>query len=568
MLMSNLHNLCSIALAFLVGPSSIIAENNCSCGYYKDLVGPYCSSWVKGYQPYCFLAGRSAAKNCTGAVKYGDTDFYWTMDKDICEKSSNYSLEHCKCGYYEKYDLVKPYCDNWIPNYPPFCFLAEYPETLFCPGAVKEEDNVYSTTDKGICNKSTPQVLKLSLKRLYTTVEIIQLCVYAFTMLIGTIGNALVVKSFASENVLGRPGSRFVIVLGVIDFISSVWIPGLMIIDTIYANPRAFNYWPFGEITCRILYFYPFLTYATPWLLVAISVERARAIYRPFTERPRTKIVLFISAILVAVSFALTLKMGLSVKYSSNVSIIINNQAYEYPRCAYRMSNKEAIIDFSISKSLGIWFPMLIIFLVHIMMYVRLKNRALTRQGTSSHDYQGQLSRISRTFTTILVTFYICYLPTSIQHMILLCDKYFKKEIVDPDIYNHALTITNLLLFCNSSMNPIIYSKIHLKIYSSIRKIIATCKASCTISIRCCQNQSLKQETDNLEEPLTQSTVQCCQIQSLKLQRVPLEEPLTQLTSQTNDQKPCGNTSVHFAPEKYDVSQIKQLLLDTKETPV
>ena len=526
----------SAVLTLSVVILAVAAEENCTCGYYEGtMVGPYCSTWTEGDPPYCFLSNRASAKDCPGAVQNGDDDIYWTEDDNICKKSSNYSLQHCKCAYHEQYPRVMPFCGKWVDNYPPFCLLAEYPKGLFCPGALKESNNIYSTKDEAICNKSTPQVLNLSMRRPYTVTETVQLCIFSLTVLIGTIGNGLVVKYFASENVQSRPGSRFVIVLGFLDCISSIWIPGSAITNMIY-NGIATQYWPFGEVTCRIVLFYPLLLYATPWLLVAISIERARAIYRPFADRLHTKFVILISFVILAISIGLTLKIGLSTVYFRNLFIRIGDKGYEYPICYYHMNAKEALDNYLLSNSLGIWFPMLLIVIVYAMMYVRLKHQAEIRQQASSHDSRSQLTRISRSFTTVLVTFYVCYLPATIQHIMYFHYRYYKKEI-SPYVYNDILTITNLLLFSNSCMNPIIYSKIHLKIYRSIRKFIASCKQkwSCgatlhnTITCACCHKPFQKETLDSSAQPLTKTT------------------------NLMSDQRPYGHKDVHCAPEREEL---------------
>ena len=95
--------------------------------------------------------------------------------------------------------------------------------------------------------------------------------IYGFIFIAGTIGNWLVIKSFLTKS--AQPGCRFVVALALVDFISSIWIPLLNIVLALYKS----GHWPLGKICCYILR--PFdisFMLASAWLLVAISLERAR----------------------------------------------------------------------------------------------------------------------------------------------------------------------------------------------------------------------------------------------------------------------------------------------------
>ena len=48
-------------------------------------VRAYCEYWdSNGVGPWCYLNGGSSGKNCPGAIKSGNGNFYWTKDADIC----------------------------------------------------------------------------------------------------------------------------------------------------------------------------------------------------------------------------------------------------------------------------------------------------------------------------------------------------------------------------------------------------------------------------------------------------------------------------------------------------
>ena len=116
--------------------------------------------------------------------------------------------------------------------------------------------------------------MSVSVKGPITAPEQFLLLLNAFIFLTGTIGNGVLIKKFYSNSV--QAGSRFVLVLAVVDFITSIWIPltmtGGIIINTIPYS----TLWPFGKEACYFNTFQNALFYASSWLLVAICVERMR----------------------------------------------------------------------------------------------------------------------------------------------------------------------------------------------------------------------------------------------------------------------------------------------------
>ena len=483
----------------------------CNCGYYPeyDQVGPYCA-------PFCFLSGGYNARQCPGAIQQGNESLYWTEDAEVCQRSKSFILKNCKCGHYNR---IGPFCANWIANEPPFCFLSGGSDSKFCPGAVQlETENIYMTEDGEICNITIPpdptRFNLLSPKPL-TIKEIAHICLLSLSAIIGTCGNALVIKYFAQSEGSSRPGSRLVIALALIDFVSSLWLPGYDIIVLILYNFDGMQVWPLGEPMCYISNFYPILNYQTPWFLLAISIERARAIFRPFAGKLRLKFVLLISIVILVSSCALHLKYALSQRYFNNINVYIEGVLYEYPTCEPYMSSEEHFTDALVTYSIGIWSPMLLIAVIYILMYLKLKKQAEIRQHCSSQDSNNQMTQISQTFTIVLVVFYICYLPSTIIYTYLT---YLDSINQDHDSVttNTVLGIANILMYTNSSMNPVIYSKIHVRIYKVVKQFMVAFRDRCTCRVKitsCCK--CLDAPTSSI--PTVSSTVEPANLRMNKL---------------------------------------------------
>ena len=468
----------------------IAANKYCSCGHYQryDWIGPYCAQWFVEGQSFCILSGGSNASTCPGAVQIGNESLYWTEDNEICERSQNYTLQNCKCKYYPEYHWVGPYCLRWIKDEPPFCFLAGRADSKYCPDAEQlGDENLYWTENEEVCNKSilpSTDKIRLSIRQPFTVIEITTSCMYVLTIVIGTFGNVLVVKYFAQGEASARPGSKFVVVLAVIDFVSSLWMPGIAIVGDILYKFPFFYHWPFGESACYIFHFHGFLIYSTPWLLLAISMERARAVYKPFADRLSARFVLLISTVILLGSCALNMKAGISFKYETGKLFYIEGATYEYTTCYINLSKKEYLIETLVTFSIGIWFPMLLILIVYILMYIKLKKQAVIRRNSSSQNSNAQMTQISRTFSIVLIVFYICYLPSTMLFPYLI-------QSINTEDYDTVRAVFSVLLFTNSCLNPIIYSKIHEKIYKNMKQLIGVCggQCACAVEYDCCNRR-------------------------------------------------------------------------------
>ena len=113
----------------------------------------------------------------------------------------------------------------------------------------------------------------LSFRSPFTKEEISHTIIYSFIAVVGTIGNGLVIKSFLLSR--DQPGSRFVIALAAVDFVTSILVPIRAFVDIAYG----YNHWPWGVTACLLIKPWPsaFVS-ASSWLLIAISLERMRQV--------------------------------------------------------------------------------------------------------------------------------------------------------------------------------------------------------------------------------------------------------------------------------------------------
>ena len=122
----------------------------------------------------------------------------------LVEVTSVETNENCTCGYYSEYAYVGPFCEKWIGEPLPVCLLAGREKAHSCPGAVQfRSDSFYYTLSESVRNKSVPRKTvpwNLSARQPFEMREIVAVCLHSFNIFLGTVGNAFVIRHFASRD--------------------------------------------------------------------------------------------------------------------------------------------------------------------------------------------------------------------------------------------------------------------------------------------------------------------------------------------------------------------------------
>ena len=137
------------------------------------------------------------------------------------------------------------------------------------------------------------------------------------------------------------------------------------------------------------------------------------------------------------------------------------------------------------------------------MMYFKIKQQAELRRHNSSIDPISQLNQSLCIFTTVVAVFYICYLPNAIQYQVEVYVIYFKIPI-NWDLFMTVYAFTNFLFFSNSCLNPIIYSRVHLKIYSCIKQVIRAFREKYQVEFNFCKRETAISKSTNRKDRASQ----------------------------------------------------------------
>ncbi|XP_061740663.1 urotensin-2 receptor [Nerophis ophidion] len=269
--------------------------------------------------------------------------------------------------------------------------------------------------------------------------------------LLGVAGNAytLVVTRSAA---LRRTGSVYVYVanLALADLLYLSTIP--FVVCTYFAHD-----WLFGEAGCRVLLSLDLLTmHASVFILVAMSLERYRAVARPFGARdstPRRR--KLAAAAIWATAFALTLPMMVMIRLREGKP----SPAGVVKRMCFPTWTLEAFKAYVTALFLT---SVLIPGLVIVGLYAGLARRYWAAQArlagrAGSARRRGLKQRVVVMIFSIVVAYWACFLPFWAWQLAQLFSAESLKAL-SSSTHNYVNFLVTCLTYGNSCVNPFLYT--------------------------------------------------------------------------------------------------------------
>ena len=163
--------------------------------------------------------------------------------------------------------------------------------------------------------------------------------------------------------------------------------------------------------------------------------------------------------------------------------------------CLNRLSKEEYFYSKLSEFSVGIWIPIFVIASVYISMYSHLKKKARKRKSSSTQDSTVQMQQILRTFLITVFAFFLCLLPMTIFQTVSAHQKWYQSSKYY--FLSHVFgTIANM----NSALNPLIYSKMYLRLYQIFLRLLTSVCYFCCKSrrmVKCCFGSSSSRNTSH-----------------------------------------------------------------------
>ncbi|XP_076807895.1 melatonin receptor type 1A-like isoform X1 [Clavelina lepadiformis] len=301
--------------------------------------------------------------------------------------------------------------------------------------------------------------------------KVISLCVL---MVMGIIGNMLVIAAVMQERKLNLPGNYFIINLAIADLlISAASMP--IILDNLIRD----RFYPIEvmhhshKFSCQFSAYLKAITIHATWFSLAfIAVNRyycvckSAAYTRYFTKRNVITTVILIWVWVLIINFPIMI--GWSIRNSSKNDQGNSGDGYYplypkgHPPVIYDVNSHDCMLGIAAQHgytfSNGLYamvIPLMIIASSYILLFINIiKSRRKIQISIGSKQLKKRYKKEKRTFimlVTIVVTFLICWLPQIIDDL-------------QPKVMNKNTTIEakqlaiNWLALSNSVMNPFLYA--------------------------------------------------------------------------------------------------------------
>ncbi|XP_058496857.1 urotensin-2 receptor [Solea solea] len=274
---------------------------------------------------------------------------------------------------------------------------------------------------------------------------LIIMCVIGFT---GNTYTLIITRSAA----LRRTGSMYVYIinLALADLLCLSTIP--FVVCTYFVHD-----WLFGEVGCRILLSLDLVTmHASVFILVAMSLERYRAVAKPFSaHRFSSRKQRLVAGIIWGIAFVLTLPMMVMIRLSERKP----TSAGLVKRICFPTWTPEAFKAYiTVLFCTSVLVPGLVI----VGLYVGLAQRYWTAQaklgcsGGSARRKELKHKVVSMIFS-IVVAYWACFLPFWGWQLAKLFSPESLKAL-SPAAHNYVNFVVTCLTYGNSCINPFLYT--------------------------------------------------------------------------------------------------------------
>ncbi|CAB4054249.1 ASTA-R [Lepeophtheirus salmonis] len=288
--------------------------------------------------------------------------------------------------------------------------------------------------------------------------------VFSIIVIVGTIGNVLVILVVATNHQMRNTTNVLILNLAVADFLFiTLCVPST-------ATDYILNSWPFGLTWCQAVQYMIYVTsYVSIYTLILMSLDRFLAVVYPVVSLPfrtvenavmaiiTTWIIISTASSPIWFSHHLQIKPNADLR-DSNTTLSENLNDADRDKYWCRFSTEDySIRGFYISFFVaGFAIPLALISILYLLLLKRLWNPAIGHTNLSKESLRNK-KRVTKLVLIVIVVFAVCWAPIQLVLILKALDLFVTNG---PEDYHRIIIqiLAHVLAYLNGCINPILYA--------------------------------------------------------------------------------------------------------------
>ena len=315
-----------------------------------------------------------------------------------------------------------------------------------------------ASNDSGLFNKTNFNIPPQQGHDKQQTLPLIAVSLLILITLLGTTGNLLVFRAIFTLKKRNL-NDYLILNLAATDTGTCLVSIPLDVVEKIKGE------FPYGSALCHVIYpFQSVLVYVSVLTLLFMCVDRYRLIVTPLKPRIHLKTGLTMVAAMWVSSCLIVLPLALALKFKG--SFCSEEWWHDYSGKVFTLT----IFTFLYAIPMVI-MTFLYAFIIQVL-YKDTRSLKLRRNVSTSSRLSASLPqrnfKIVQVFVVAVVVFAVCMLPTHITWMW----HDFGSGSKRPELFSKAVTFSNIVMYANSVVNPVIFGSINVKTLEKLCKAL------------------------------------------------------------------------------------------------
>ncbi|XP_053114148.1 neuropeptide Y receptor type 2 isoform X1 [Hemicordylus capensis] len=277
-------------------------------------------------------------------------------------------------------------------------------------------------------------------------VQIILICAYCAIILLGLLGNSLVIHVVIKFKSMRTVTNFFIANLAVADLLVNTLCLPFTLVYTLLGE------WKLGPVLCHLVpYAQGLAVQVSIVTLTVIALDRHRCIVYHLESKISKRISFLIIGVAWAGSALLASPLAIfreyfSIELSHTLKMVVCAEAW--PR--------EGQVNYGTIYSLLMLLiqyvlPLVIISYAYIRIWSKLKNHV--SPGAANDHYHQRRRKTTKMLVCVVVVFAVCWLPFHIFQLVSDIDS----KVLDLKEYKLIYTLFHVIAMCSTFANPVLY---------------------------------------------------------------------------------------------------------------